>query len=671
MFSKKDFRRPLPPRNYVTGRALKGSRFPDNMYVLWENPPFIYNKPDEPIYHTMEYGEGKKRLVKLHRQSKMMFSDNPYEQWFSTRSFNTKKKTNHLGLKKFLLHEFNRNQIGPLKDKFQSFSFYSKDSNSFRNQAALDRLIRPDLLFYLDLINFTPVTSSMTLNLKASAITKFAVVSSQNHFEFLTYLILADNNLSEISNSLFRLSNLEILELQNNFITSKPESLKPKHFNKLKNLRKVNLSNNLLTSIPSDFGLLPNLEKLTISDNRIFFLPIELLSSSLLTFDRCPLSNQVIGGLVADDFKKYLADSPLFRENSYIITKHFIPPLELTKGSAGFLKETNIEDNCRPSVKPKSNLESLDVYNLLNYTQILSNLPKFSSIFPFYTDEYFTGSGNNLTNNNKENSLKVSEMYDDPSKCPLIIHRTHNVPKLSDLAGSIAIRNLLFSKIHKLELCSLGADISNCKCIDSKFINDVDKLRIQLGLKVGKDVDEFSDDIIDSSAIPKDPISRDYSFPDLIKVSKKIDEKDNYTDLNKIELSDLFPFFPSSISNKDTHMGTIWSLLIDDHLDKTKKNYPDSKYCYTYKSGSILSNNLVCDKTIQDAKRSPEIGLPSKSQTSYNLLAQPLAEKWPLWFCDLVTLNRSIGLTSLEKKTRLKVDVYISTFFFSSDKGCG
>jgi len=105
----------------------------------------------------------------------------------------------------------------------------------------------------------------------------------------LTQLDLRNNKLTEIPESLTKLSNLTQLDLSLNQLTEIPESL-----TKLSNLTQLYLSSNQLTEIPESIGKLSNLTQLYLSGNQLTEIPesISKLSNfTWLSLDNNPLKH--------------------------------------------------------------------------------------------------------------------------------------------------------------------------------------------------------------------------------------------------------------------------------------------------------------------------------------------------------------------------------------------
>ena len=75
-----------------------------------------------------------------------------------------------------------------------------------------------------------------------------------------------------MSNSILQQTDLEELNISNNQITG----ALPSQIQNLKNLKTLNMSNNLMTGIPAEIGQLQKLETLDLSNNQFTGLPNEL-----------------------------------------------------------------------------------------------------------------------------------------------------------------------------------------------------------------------------------------------------------------------------------------------------------------------------------------------------------------------------------------------------------
>ncbi|PVZ97264.1 hypothetical protein BB558_006774 [Smittium angustum] len=127
--------------------------------------------------------------------------------------------------------------------------------------------------------------ASRTIDLRFKNLISLAFLKASNSFNMLRVLRLGKNNFQNIPTCIFTLQNLEVLELNGNRIDSSPNSLKSHMFSKLENLYSLDLSNNLLTFIPQDFGYLNSkFSRLNLTNNKIRHIPIELLGILHLKF---------------------------------------------------------------------------------------------------------------------------------------------------------------------------------------------------------------------------------------------------------------------------------------------------------------------------------------------------------------------------------------------------
>jgi len=95
----------------------------------------------------------------------------------------------------------------------------------------------------------------------------------------LKYLYLGNNLITQISDSLHELTQLERLFLDSNQLSQLP-NLGP-----LQNLRQIMISDNPLTSLPADIGTLPKLTSLYAGRCELAELPSSLISSSIVSLD--------------------------------------------------------------------------------------------------------------------------------------------------------------------------------------------------------------------------------------------------------------------------------------------------------------------------------------------------------------------------------------------------
>ncbi|OMJ16504.1 hypothetical protein AYI70_g6546 [Smittium culicis] len=75
-------------KKYRSGKIPKNSDFLDNVYVLWENPPLVYNLNNEPRFFFHQNKDNSVTITKRYGSPKTLNSNSPYSQWFETRTFN-------------------------------------------------------------------------------------------------------------------------------------------------------------------------------------------------------------------------------------------------------------------------------------------------------------------------------------------------------------------------------------------------------------------------------------------------------------------------------------------------------------------------------------------------------------------------------------------------------
>lgn len=85
-------------------------------------------------------------------------------------------------------------------------------------------------------------------------------------------LDLSNQNLTKVPDYVFKMNNLEELNISNNQLTGAIQA----EIRQLKNLKVLNASNNQMTGVPAEVGQLSNLQVLDLSDNLLTGLPNEL-----------------------------------------------------------------------------------------------------------------------------------------------------------------------------------------------------------------------------------------------------------------------------------------------------------------------------------------------------------------------------------------------------------
>ncbi|OMJ25404.1 Glucose-repressible alcohol dehydrogenase transcriptional effector [Smittium culicis] len=629
-------------KKYHSGKIPKNSDFLDNVYVLWENPPFVYNLNIEPRLFIHHNNDNSVTITKQHSSPKILNSNSPYSQWFETRSF-IHIPEDFSAFKNFFFGSLKK---PPFKIQLGNFAF--QPEASFDTNLNYNLHLAKTNLKIMNSNNsyrpkFRPLKNSSALRLNNSSISKFHVVSNQNHFHFLTQLNLSNNNISAISNSLFRLTMLERLDLENNFITSSPKSLKPKLFNKLKRLNHLNLSNNLLTSIPSDFGLLPNLNLLNISYNKVYFIPVEILALETLIFTNCPLISHPHNENTSSSFLKYLKKSPLFDEYSYSATTMAHSEIEskLSFNNPEFINYSSKSFNN----KLRSNLSTLNLIKLINFNTPNLKAYKINELF---IDRRFANQSTDdelLFFSSLERDFKPPEMFTNPKKYPVLVHRTQSVPRLADLAASVVIRSILFSKINKLGICPCNGNFSICECISSKQPSPDEMLQSLLGLSHNSNSNDIFPITVKKSVLNKISMKRSKSLPNLkiapVDLYSDDEAKNGFDvdDINKIEMKDIFPNFPEISNKASIHMGTVWNHILENYIsnnsaESSSRLLPSTTYetqstPHPIKPSSFLFNVI----------EPPRIESPCSNLPDHQLLSQPAATKWPLWLIDLAKLN--------------------------------
>ncbi len=177
----------------------------------------------------------------------------------------------------------------------------------------------------------------------------------------LKRLYLQHNQLSTLPAEMGKLSQLQEVNLSHNQLGGIPKS-----FGKLNHLRVVNLANNRLTSLPKPLRFLKNLQKLHLNDNKISSLPSYLCQTERL--QELYVSNNPIRKLPADiDLLKQL--QILDAEGCDISNLH------QQIGSLVQLRKLLLADNQINALPPTiGNLYHLEVLDLRN--NHLSTLPK-------------------------------------------------------------------------------------------------------------------------------------------------------------------------------------------------------------------------------------------------------------------------------------------------------
>lgn len=114
-------------------------------------------------------------------------------------------------------------------------------------------------------------TSRIIRNYEGDAYAAKTIKLALENIDSTKTLILRDCNLRVIPKEIFKLENLEYLDLSINLIKNIPDDI-----SKLHNLRDLSICYNLLDNVNPSISKLENLEKLWFLDNRIKVIPNEL-----------------------------------------------------------------------------------------------------------------------------------------------------------------------------------------------------------------------------------------------------------------------------------------------------------------------------------------------------------------------------------------------------------
>ncbi|KAJ2230127.1 hypothetical protein IWW45_005909, partial [Coemansia sp. RSA 485] len=136
----------------------------------------------------------------------------------------------------------------------------------------------------------TEILATHRLNFGNQSITKLNIpVSSISYLTNLVEIRMPQNKLRNLPESLFMLTQLEILNLENNCLDE--SCALERWWLNLVHLRVLFLADNLFGSLPGSLGRMAKLFYLDVSDNRrLRYLPAEILSSAsigTLTAYRC------------------------------------------------------------------------------------------------------------------------------------------------------------------------------------------------------------------------------------------------------------------------------------------------------------------------------------------------------------------------------------------------
>ncbi|PVU98384.1 hypothetical protein BB559_001604 [Furculomyces boomerangus] len=249
--------------------------------------------------------------------------------------------------------------------------------------------------------------ASRTIDLRFKNLISLAFLKASNSFNMLRVLRLGKNNFQNIPTCIFTLQNLEVLELNGNRIDSSPNSLKSHMFSKLENLYSLDLSNNLLTFIPQDFGYLNSkFSRLNLTNNKIRHIPIELLGILHLKFSPYTMFENSENG----------------HENS--TTNDITIPRESIPNNINRYQElpykTFRDDNEKPETR-----KSQEFQEFVRYIFYSKNLNDIVSIYPFcFKYKYKENDGDDIDKDN---------------------FRSRNFPTLFDICAQLVINGILYS----------------------------------------------------------------------------------------------------------------------------------------------------------------------------------------------------------------------------------
>ena len=164
--------------------------------------------------------------------------------------------------------------------KAEILKIREKDTNyaeAKRREALLDNI-------HVEVIRSKINLQSRNLNLNNLNLTRLpkALFTDENLQEFwqtLTQLILSDNQLSTLPTEIGRLQALTQLDLMYNQLTTLPAGI-----GKLQALTLLFLSHNQLTTLPAEIGSLQTLQVLSLSYNQLTTVPVEIGELQALTW---------------------------------------------------------------------------------------------------------------------------------------------------------------------------------------------------------------------------------------------------------------------------------------------------------------------------------------------------------------------------------------------------
>lgn len=252
-------------------------------------------------------------------------------------------------------------------------------------------------------------------------------------------LDLSHFSLTFIPKEVFNLSQLEVLYLgvhkfRSNLLTNDITSV-PKAIRKLKNLKKIDISNSKLTQFPIELLALPNLEEVYLSNNRIEALPSEI--EKLNKLKTLYLNNNKIRSIADELFEianlqslnvnnNLLETIPNFGDKSkkifsLNISHNSISKLPASIGNLSNLKILDVSHN-QLSILPNSLYKLKKMISLnIGGNKIYSISPNIKNLLNL---QQITARNNELTNIPEEFSelkmLKFIELENNPIISPPI-----------------------------------------------------------------------------------------------------------------------------------------------------------------------------------------------------------------------------------------------------------
>ena len=203
-----------------------------------------------------------------------------------------------------------------------------------------------------------------TLELHSNSLTELS--NSINKLSNLNRIYLAENNLLQLPESIGELSELEILSLNHNKLNQLPESI-----GQLSELRQLFLNDNKLNELPDSIGQLSNLSFLRISRNNLTKLPESIINLKKI-YDNSGL-----------EFSNSLSNYRKIINSASIILRKFI----IKKSSE------NEEDSTYDNYREKINKQNTSIHIVFK--------------------ENLTPTAENIKSTIKNNNLELFSTYND------------------------------------------------------------------------------------------------------------------------------------------------------------------------------------------------------------------------------------------------------------------